>query len=285
MQETIATDLDRLGLLIGGMKCGSTAVFSALSQHPQVAPSRPKETHFFSFERHWSRGMDWYQGHFRVRPHHRVALDGSPSYCRVHEWPEAPRRIARLDADVSVVYVLRDPVQRIRSHVRHALCAPWGDRVLRNLDGGVPAEALTGSDYAAHLDAYAEVLPRDRIHVTTLEELRRDPEAGLGALQVHLGLDPHPLSLPSKNRGAPVAWRARPVWHAAYRRARSPAARRAVRTAAYHAKRVPGVRRALFARGTLPLPEGWEETARERLEPSVRRLEREWGVDTSGWSV
>ena len=35
-------------LIIGAMRCGTTSLFSYLSQHPEVAPSTPKEPDFFA---------------------------------------------------------------------------------------------------------------------------------------------------------------------------------------------------------------------------------------------
>lgn len=282
-EERIATGIPRYAMLIGGMKCGSTTLFQTLAQHPQVAPSRPKEPAFFSFDRRFALGMDWYERRFRMRPRHSIALDGSPSYSRVHAWPAAPPRIARLDADVRILYVVRDPVRRIRSHVRHAMAAPWGASLLRHTDG-VPRGPLRASDYAAQLDAYAAHFPRDAIMVVRLGELRERPQEALARIQDHLGVDPLDLDLRTKNRAPPRLWRARAGWGAAYRRMRSPRMRRGLRTAAFHSRRIPAVRRLLFrAEEGLPLPEGWEDEARRRLAPSMRRLRDPWGVDIAAW--
>ncbi len=43
-------------LIIGAMKSGTSSLFSHLAQHPNVAPSRKKEVHFF--DDNYGRGPD-----------------------------------------------------------------------------------------------------------------------------------------------------------------------------------------------------------------------------------
>ena len=81
-----------------------------------------------------------------------------------------PARIARLVPDARLVYLLRDPVKRLRSHYLERVRA--GDetrppeRALREHVGYVRA-----SQYAWQLEQYLEYFPRRQILVITTEEL------------------------------------------------------------------------------------------------------------------
>lgn len=87
-------------LIIGGMKCGSTALYWNLTQHPLVYPARKKEVHYFSVRYH--RNWSWYtsnfpsritvawQRKFRKRP---VALGEASPYYIFH--PHAAQRIQK----------------------------------------------------------------------------------------------------------------------------------------------------------------------------------------------
>ena len=54
-------------IIIGAMKCGTSSMHNYLDAHPEISMSRQKELNFFSFDRHWQRGEDWYGRHFRLQ--------------------------------------------------------------------------------------------------------------------------------------------------------------------------------------------------------------------------
>ena len=121
-------------LLVGAKRGGSTAFWSGLVEHPDVVPlfppasrllplkrSHTKGVHYFDTAAH--RSPRWYRSHFpsararrRASPGRRtVTGEGSPYYL-MH--PQAPARAAALLGPVTVLAVLRDPVERTWSHWR-----------------------------------------------------------------------------------------------------------------------------------------------------------------------
>ena len=105
------------GLIIpGAMKAGTTSLFRYLEGHPQLAPARCKEVHYF--DHHFHRGPDWYRRQFTPTPGTapvaaRIACESSPYY--MFE-PRVPARVRDLMPDVKLVFLLRDPVERAFSH-------------------------------------------------------------------------------------------------------------------------------------------------------------------------
>lgn len=112
-------------LIVGAQRCGTTALYKFLVEHPAVlGAGLHKGVHYFDTA--YGKGGAWYQGHFPllatarrverqvgVRP---ITGEASPYYM-FH--PLAPERIAHDLPDAKVIAVLRDPVERAYSAYTH----------------------------------------------------------------------------------------------------------------------------------------------------------------------
>jgi hypothetical protein len=102
-------------IIIGAQKAGTSALFSILSQHPEIASPSLKEIHFFDGAS--IRYGDFAAYHsmfpfpFQMRPN-KVTFEASPSYL-VH--PECPQRLKEYDPNLRLITILRDPVARAYS--------------------------------------------------------------------------------------------------------------------------------------------------------------------------
>jgi Sulfotransferase family len=119
-------------LIIGAMKCGTSALHRYLSVHPEVAISEPKELKFFvgpasipsyagswSWQRgNWHRGTAWHKRHFAA--HARARGEAPPAYTSP-SFPEAAGRIARVVPDARLLYLVRDPMARAVSQYWHPM--------------------------------------------------------------------------------------------------------------------------------------------------------------------
>lgn len=112
-------------LIVGAQRCGTTALYSKLVQHPGVVgPNLHKGVHYFDTD--YERGLGWYQGHFPLLSTARrierrsgiVPITGEASpYYMFH--PLAGERIARDLPGVNLIAILRDPVERAYSAYTH----------------------------------------------------------------------------------------------------------------------------------------------------------------------
>ena len=104
-------------IVIGAQKCGTSGLHYYLSLHPETSMSKPKELNFFIAERNFPRGLDWYRRALRRARHGagRVVaqLHGLPAACR------GPRAHARTVPDAKLLYMVRDPIDRIAAHWIH----------------------------------------------------------------------------------------------------------------------------------------------------------------------
>jgi len=129
-------------LLVGETKCGTSSFFEDLVKHPKICPARKlpnsevdytggklsleqKEVRFF--DRHWSKGLDWYRNRFPVLEPGQITGEASPTYLYR---ALSMQRIKATLPDIKIIILLRDPVYRLYSHFHHiAKIAPkWETR-------------------------------------------------------------------------------------------------------------------------------------------------------------
>lgn len=176
-------------LVIGSMKGGTTSLYHYLGAHPQVFMPRLKEVDFFTAELNWSRGWDWYRKQFKEAPAGTRAVgEASTSYTKFPRYTGVPARIAESLPEVRLIYVVRDPVQRIRSHYQHNVTLgeetdPLAVAVKKN-----PAY-LDYSRYAMQIDRYLEHFDRDALLVVTSEALRSERVATVRSILGFIGVD------------------------------------------------------------------------------------------------
>lgn len=183
-----------LAIVIGAMKAGTTTLFERLGTHPRVARSEPKEPGFFSREANWSQGAEWYRERWPADLDGRVRLEATTGYTML---PRFPRTFDRLRAhvdehelDVRFVYSLRDPIERIRSHLTHWLAGAQDAKLFDHDRGTMSGHVLGISMYARQLDAFLDRFDRSHLHLVRFAELAEDTEAVLADVAGFLDLDP-----------------------------------------------------------------------------------------------
>jgi len=170
-------------LIIGAMKAGTTSLSRYLHAHPQVFMSRPKELHFFTEEYRWSRGIDWYEERFRDAAGAVAIGEASVSYTMYPRFKGVPGRIARVLPNVRLVYLMRDPIERMRSHYLHYRYPAETVFTIHRREKRSIGEALLSdreygyvdtSRYALQVEQYLEHIARDAILLVTSEELKNN---------------------------------------------------------------------------------------------------------------
>jgi len=80
-------------LLIGAQKSATTSISVMLSNHPDVVVVKGKEPHFFSENREYARGWEWYMSLFPHYNGERAIVDASTSYSRARAFPNTIYRV------------------------------------------------------------------------------------------------------------------------------------------------------------------------------------------------
>lgn len=267
-------------LVIGAMKAGTTSLHRYLREHPQVFMPEEKEPHFFVAEKSWSRGQAWYEAQFAGAGDAPAVGEASPTYAMYPEFEGVADRIADLLPHARLVYTVRDPIERIRSHYLHEVArgrerAPIGRAVASD------PRYLDTSRYAMQLDRYLLRFPPERILVITAEQLRHDRPETIRRVFAFLGVDPDwlPPTLDQEFHRTVDGSTQRPLADVALR---APAGRILQRLAPGPLRRL--ARRRRDGRQAL-LPEALADRLRLELRDDVLRLRRHLGDEFDGWRI
>lgn len=174
-------------LVIGAQKSGTTSLYRYLQGHPDVFLPDWKEPGFFVEEQTWTRGLEWYESLFRGAGDAKARGEASTAYTMFPFFAGVPERIRSVVPDVRLVYVLRDPVERMRSAYVHALSTGAEHRPIGSALLDSSTYALISS-YALQLEQYLDHFDRSQILVVLSSRLSQAPVPTLHAVQDFLGI-------------------------------------------------------------------------------------------------
>lgn len=201
--------IDNFAIIIGAMKCGTTSLYELLCQHPQVAGCIYKEPCFSSRDENYKRGADIYQKLWNFDPsYHFVALEASTEYTKRPHFPDAAERISSFPGRFRFIYIMRNPIERIESHMTHALRedATWSRTITFD---EIDTQALDISRYATQLDCYRDQFGLQDLLLLDFEMLRSDPKTLLDKVCSFLEIDStfifgHPRGVRNTSIGKPI---------------------------------------------------------------------------------
>jgi hypothetical protein len=265
-------------IVIGAMKAGTTSLAAYLRLHREVFMTTPKEPQFFASPRWEQEGLDWYERLFAPAGSARARGEASTTYTMAPHIPHVPERIAATVPDVRLVYLIRNPIDRIRSQYVHHADALGERRPLATMLHEEPA-FLDFSRYGMQIDGYLEHFARERMLVVSSEALRREPQSVLERVYRFIGVDPdHRADIGvERNRGVEK----RRVWRAV----RGPRAllhrSRALRQLPMSAKQ--RLRRVVSSPINVAVPADLEAEIWAELAPDLARLRAIVGDDFDLW--
>ncbi|MCB9846850.1 MAG: sulfotransferase [Phycisphaeraceae bacterium] len=178
-------------LVIGAQKSATSSVCDLLAAHPEAFMTDPKEPYFFSHDEVWSKGLAWYESLFAGAEGCKAIGEGSTTYTQPSLYPHAAERIASTLPDARLIYIVRHPLERIRSHWMHLRTkgnrerTPFNAAVRSGLHG-----YLDNTLYSRQIDIYRARYPDERILALFFEDFRRDPDALMRRVFEFLGIDP-----------------------------------------------------------------------------------------------
>lgn len=183
-----AAPIEDFVLIIGAMKSGTTSLYDYLVTHPEIAACQRKEPSFFAAT--WRARMP--RRYYRLWPdfdpaRHRYAIEASVDYTKQPRYPSVMKRIGAFPARFKFIYIVRDPVDRIESHLAHNIAK---GRITKDDYADRLPSAVSISRYGQQLDAFRAPLGDPEVLLLDFDELRRDPMTLLGRVVAFLGIDP-----------------------------------------------------------------------------------------------
>jgi hypothetical protein len=178
-------------IIAGAPKCGTTALWHFLNQHPDVFLSKDKEPRFFTqlkgdMERkvtgdgprlsgNYEKGFNWYTNLFKEARSSQIVGEASTVYFANDD---SANLIFKNNPDVKLIIMLRHPVKRLYSHY-------WQEHKLGfnfpSFEGMIEEDHpryryyARVSHYKTHLQRFYNIFPKDQIHLIIQERFNSDP--------------------------------------------------------------------------------------------------------------
>lgn len=198
-------------LWIGGAtRAGTTTLFDAMSDHPDVCPSYIKQTGFFLDASIQDSGLKClvdsnepqrYMEFFRERPDAPFLLDATPDYLYSKG---TAARLASFSTSMPTkcIFILRQPIDRFASwysYGKQASLVPssttWKEFMHLNSEqrdyslANIPYLAKQTGRYSEYLTMYYEHFRPENIYIAFLEDFSTNPNAELKAIANFAGMD------------------------------------------------------------------------------------------------
>jgi hypothetical protein len=272
-------------VVIGGQKCGTSSLHRYLDAHPEIAMSADKELDFFGGPgfANWDRGLEWYRAQFS--PEVPVRGESSPSYTAYPFVTDAPRRMHAVVPEAKLIYLVRDPIERLLSQYVHITARGAEPRSLEKIFADRPPEHtpfVTQSCYWLQLEQYLELFAAERILVVDQDDLGSDRLETMARIFRFLGVDDS-VSSP--------AWERRLNRSSDKRRPRrllgGPGGRAGVRLLRRLPERAAAPLRPVLTRPIErpALDRALRERLAEALRPDAERLRAHTGQTFATWSL
>jgi hypothetical protein len=175
-------------VVIGAQKSGTSTLHHWLTAHPDVAVHRSKCSHFFDADANFARGPAWYAGQF---PAGRVLGEICADYTVDPDHADAvAARMVALIPEVRIVYQLRHPLERIRSHYRHEVVKGRERRSFAEAVAGADSRYVVRSLYFSCLEPFIHRFSRDQLCVIRLEAVTAPGHPAWATWLQHIGVAP-----------------------------------------------------------------------------------------------
>lgn len=160
-----------------------------MASHPEVfVPDEEKEPKFFVEERGWTLGREWYEGLFAGADGALARGEFSTDYTVFPLYAGVPERMAALVPEAKLIYVMRDPLEHMRSAYEYSLWLGTEARPIREallLD----SRYLYECSYGLQIAQYLTFFPLSQMLLLTAEDLRTHRTDTLRRIFSFIGVD------------------------------------------------------------------------------------------------
>lgn len=176
-------------MIIGAQKSATTSLAAQISRHPQISFCKEKEPHFFSKNIYGKKSVDEYHSLYS-RSEGQLCGEASTSYTLFPQHINVASQVYDYNPKIRLIYIVRDPVERIVSHYCH--------RLLKKavISGSIDEEVLkdpsyvNASRYGVQLRQYLNFFPRNQILLLTFNEFASGPLDVFQKICKFLNIDP-----------------------------------------------------------------------------------------------
>lgn len=186
-------------VILGAMKAGSTSLFRWLEEHPDVALPTEKEPAFFSRDEQWQRGLPSYAALFEGIPRSKLTGEASVHYSDPQVARLAATRLKSVAPDTKLIFIARDPAERLRSHYRHQVQRGREKRKLLDALGDRDSAYVRCSLYNEALEPWLACFGQQRLLVVDFDRLTGESDSTWREILQFLELSYRPRSKEAHN--------------------------------------------------------------------------------------
>ena len=179
-------------LIIGAPRSGTTWLEKNLRSHPDVFMPGIKELHFFN--KHYDRGLPWYEAHFEEAVSFKAVGEATPGYLHGFVYDNqkernVAERIKECLPDAKLIVSLRDPVERAYSRYLNSK-ARFDTNKEKSFEQQLSdsPEFIAEGMYFDQLSRYLCFFPPEQIQILLYDDLVQNPVSYMQKVYEFLGL-------------------------------------------------------------------------------------------------
>jgi len=178
-------------MIIGAQKCGTTTLAEQLAAHPQICFCQVKEPGYFNTTSDWQAKLATYHRLFTPTPG-QLCGEASTMYTFLPEHQETHARLYAYHPGLKLIYMMRNPVERVLSNYAHRLVRQTTDLPPERAVFADPAY-VNRSRYGVQVRPYLSLFPREQILLLIFEEYIADQTGSLCQIAEFLGITAAPF--------------------------------------------------------------------------------------------
>jgi len=184
-------------ILVGAQKSGTTTLTNILDAHPSIVCCSEKEPDFFSKCNSWREKISDYEALFDSKREKVLYFEASTTYTFYpHFNLEIWMDIYDYNKDMKILYIVRDPIQRITSGYMHSYergytDLPFEKALLKE------SSIINITRYATQIQPFIDQFGRDNVCILFFEDLIEDVDEVVSALSEFLRVDKERFKDPS----------------------------------------------------------------------------------------
>ncbi len=165
-------------VIIGAMKSATTTLWAQLSRQNGICFAKRKEPNFFSDDERYALGIQWYSSLFEKPAASDILGEASTHYTHLPTYPQTVARMQKWLPNPRLIYVMRDPVDRLISHY---LFQSNRGKIHCRLDEALTRhpELIAYSCYSRQLTPFIEAYGKSAILPVFFDRLIAEPRVEL----------------------------------------------------------------------------------------------------------
>lgn len=178
-------------LIIGAMKAGTTTLYDDLAAHPDAVLPPQKEPDILHMADSIENARKLWDRHFSTAKEGSVLGEASTMYTMAPEFPQVAK-LARdtLGPNTRIIYIIRDPIDRIVSHLAHDCAANRIDPTEADKAVLQHGRYVNWSDYYNQICPWLEHFGPTNVKVIKFEDLTQKRHDTAREVAKFVGLDP-----------------------------------------------------------------------------------------------